>query len=263
MDADDSRGYAYNETRNRGISEYLSFRLGKPEKGRAPAIGVAMVELCIWHEQMNAHQIWQFYVRGGTMRYEWFYIDLDDDNTSSEQIRLLVRKFGCSEDTDLSLLTWRDLTGCDYTQYAQLHHVSVAIMFAPCLWDAGFTTWYLCKTVSSVNITNLKEFESAMGISCICRIDIAIPKVQPFMKTEIRTNIDLLIILEGVLTQMSGIQKWVSRDHGCLTLKKHSRNGRWSLTPRLTFEYFNQTGISPEIRNHCHINIICVHSLLK
>ena len=83
MDADDSRGYAYNKTRDTDISKSLSFRLGKPEKGRVSAIGVVMDELCIWYEQLNAHQIWQFYVRGGTMHYEWFNIDLDDDNTST------------------------------------------------------------------------------------------------------------------------------------------------------------------------------------
>ena len=83
MDADDSRDYAYVETRNEPISASYSFRLGNADAGRRPAVGVTMDELCIWDEQLNPQQIWQFYVRGGTMRSGWFYIDLDYDNTSA------------------------------------------------------------------------------------------------------------------------------------------------------------------------------------
>ena len=83
MDADDSKGYAYVEARDRPISASYSFRLGNADAYRTPAVGVAVDELCIWHEQLNPQQIWQFYVRGGTMRSGWFYIDLDDDNTSA------------------------------------------------------------------------------------------------------------------------------------------------------------------------------------
>ena len=76
MDADDSRGYAYDKRRRFPVSKSLSFRLGKSRQGKSAAVGVAIDELCIWHEELDPQQIWQFYIQGGTVRSGWCYITI-------------------------------------------------------------------------------------------------------------------------------------------------------------------------------------------
>ena len=65
MDANDSKGYAYTQDRQSGVSQYAAFNLGRSDKGSDAAVGATIDEICIWYQRLNSQQIWQFYMQGG------------------------------------------------------------------------------------------------------------------------------------------------------------------------------------------------------
>ena len=60
MDADDSKGYASTKGRRKAFAQWYTFQLGA-------AAGTTVDELYIWHDLLNSHQIWQFYIQGATV----------------------------------------------------------------------------------------------------------------------------------------------------------------------------------------------------
>ena len=65
MDAKDNRGYASGRQRSSEVSVRVPFRLGATYTKQNAVAGGIVDELYIWHELMNSHQIWQFYIQGG------------------------------------------------------------------------------------------------------------------------------------------------------------------------------------------------------
>ena len=59
MDADDTKGYASSQARQRAFSTWYAFQL-------RPVAGTTVDELYIWHDLLNPQQIWQLYIHGGT-----------------------------------------------------------------------------------------------------------------------------------------------------------------------------------------------------
>ena len=67
MDADDNKGYAYSSGRVEEFSRWLPFRFGQNDDGYAAA-GTTIDEMYVWHELLNSQLIWQFYIKGGTLK---------------------------------------------------------------------------------------------------------------------------------------------------------------------------------------------------
>ena len=65
MDAKDNRGYASGRQRSSAVLVRVPFRLGATYTKQTAVAWAIVYELDIWHELMNSHQIWQFYIQGG------------------------------------------------------------------------------------------------------------------------------------------------------------------------------------------------------
>ena len=67
MDPDGDNGFAYSISRRKAATELKPFIVGSGIIDYESSDGTTLVILFIWQERLSPQQIWQFYIKGGTM----------------------------------------------------------------------------------------------------------------------------------------------------------------------------------------------------